>query len=378
VSPTNNIAIDLTGYSPSRRDGINRYSFEIAKEFLKRPLENLVIYSSTSEITTTFDRRIEAIGNSAMSGNNFKSNLGRFVWHQLNLPAILKRENVSVLYSPLCEGMLLPICPQIITIYDILPILFPEVYPRMRYYFQHVIPYLIDKSTAIVTISEATKQDIQKYYNAGDKPIYIAYPSCRKDVFRLKEDKKNSEIKNKYSLDNFVLSVGETRPYKNTRRLIQAFARLNIDSLKLVVVGKISKIDPSLIELPKELKIVDRVIFMGEIDDEELAVLYRRAKVFVFPSLYEGFGIPPLEAMACGCPVVVSKVASLPEVCGDAAYYVNPYDIDDICVGIDRVINDLDLRQKLVDRGLERVKKFDYVKTVDRLLEIIYSIQPDR
>jgi glycosyltransferase involved in cell wall biosynthesis len=313
-----------------------------------------------------------------MSGNNFKSNLGRFVWHQLNLPAILKRENVSVLYSPLCEGMLLPICPQIITIYDILPILFPEVYPRMRYYFQHVIPYLIDKSTAIVTISEATKQDIQKYYNAGDKPIYIAYPSCRKDVFRLKEDKKNSEIKNKYSLDNFVLSVGETRPYKNTRRLIQAFARLNIDSLKLVVVGKISKIDPSLIELPKELKIVDRVIFMGEIDDEELAVLYRRAKVFVFPSLYEGFGIPPLEAMACGCPVVVSKVASLPEVCGDAAYYVNPYDIDDICVGIDRVINDLDLRQKLVDRGLERVKKFDYVKTVDRLLEIIYSIQPDR
>jgi glycosyltransferase involved in cell wall biosynthesis len=274
--------------------------------------------------------------------------------------------------------MLLPICPQIITIYDILPILFPEVYPRMRYYFQHVIPYLIDKSTAIVTISEATKQDIQKYYNAGDKPIYIAYPSCRKDVFRLKEDKKNSEIKNKYSLDNFVLSVGETRPYKNTRRLIQAFARLNIDSLKLVVVGKISKIDPSLIELPKELKIVDRVIFMGEIDDEELAVLYRRAKVFVFPSLYEGFGIPPLEAMACGCPVVVSKVASLPEVCGDAAYYVNPYDIDDICGGIDRVINDLDLRQKLVDRGLERVKKFDYVKTVDRLLEIIYSIQPDR
>ncbi|MBW4620681.1 MAG: glycosyltransferase family 4 protein [Cyanosarcina radialis HA8281-LM2] len=372
------IAIDVTGYSPSRKDGINRYSFEILQEFLKRPLEDLVVYTSTSEITPTPDRRIQAIANSMLSANNFKGNLSRFIWHQLPLSVNLKRENASILYSTVPEGMLFPVCPQIITVYDVLPILFPEVYPRLRYYFQRILPILIQRSTAIVTISESTKQDIQKYYNVGDKPIYIANPSYRKDIFSLQLDTTVNQFKNTYNLDRFILSVGETRPYKNTRKLIQAFARLNIDALKLVVVGKIGKIDPTLIDLPKELKIADRVIFAGEVDDEELAVLYRRAKAFVFPSLYEGFGIPPLEAMACGCPVVVSKVASLPEVCGDAAYYVNPHDIDDICAGIDRVINDLSLRQKLVDRGLERVKKFDYAKTVDRLLEIIYSIQPDR
>ena len=377
MSPITKIAIDVTGYSPSRRDGINRYSFEIVKEFLKRPLDNLVVYASTPKITPIPDSRIKTIASSRIHNNNFKGNLGRFIWHQLHLPMNLSRENASILYSTVPEGMLLPVCPQIITIYDILPILFPQVYPRLRYYFQHVLPYLIEKSKAIVTISESTKQDIQKYYDIGDKPIYIAYPSYRKDVFHFQGGTRASELKNTYNLDEFILAVGETRPYKNTRKLIQAFARLNIDSLKLVVVGKISKIDPSLIELPKELKIADRVIFIGEVDDEELAALYRRSKAFIFPSLYEGFGIPPLEAMACGCPVVVSQVASLPEVCGDAAYYVNPEDVDDISAGIDRIINDEDLRQKLVERGWERVKKFDYRKTVDRLLEIIYSIQPD-
>jgi glycosyltransferase involved in cell wall biosynthesis len=378
VSPTNKIAIDVTSYSSSRRDGINRHSFEIVKELLNRPLENLVVYSSTPEITTTSDRRVESIGNSAMNGNTLKGNLGRFIWHQINLPALLKKENVSIIYSTLSEGMLLPVCPQIITIYDILPILFPEVYPRLRYYFRRVLPYLIEKSTAIVTISESTKRDIQKYYHTGKKPIHVAYPSYRKDVFYLQKEPKTSEFENKYRLDKFILAVGETRPYKNTRKLIQAFARLNIKSLKLAIVGKINKVDRSLIDLPQELKIADRVVFAGEVDDEELAALYRNAKAFIFPSLYEGFGIPPLEAMACGCPVVASKVASLPEVCGDAAYYINPHETEEIAIGIDRVINDVDLRQKLVDRGLERVKKFDYIKTVDRLLQIIDSIQQDR
>ena len=117
----------------------------------------------------------------------------------------------------------------------------------------------------------------------------------------------------------------------------------------------------------------DRVEFTGYVDDDQLKQLYRKAKLFLFPSLYEGFGLPPLEAMACGCPVIVSKAASLPEICGDAAYYVNPYDVEDIAKGIYTVLTDEGLQKELIRKGLQRVKLFSWEKSARELINIFRS-----
>ncbi|MBR8828943.1 MAG: glycosyltransferase family 4 protein [Gomphosphaeria aponina SAG 52.96 = DSM 107014] len=364
---THKIAIDLTAYTPSRMDGINRYSFEILKALLNTNLDFLV-YTSHPILP---NKRIKVIANPEMSDNNFQGNITRLFWHQFQLPQYLKQDKISLLYTPVPEGMFFPVCPQIITVHDLLPIFFPEVYPRIKYYFQYILPYLLKSATAIIAVSQSTKNDLQKYYNIPSDLIHVVYPGYNSDNFNSILTPEANNIPAKYKLQNFILCVGETRPYKNTRRLIYAFSQLNFPDLTLAIVGKLSKMDKELISLPKELNIVDKVSFLGEVTDEELAGLYHTAKAFVFPSLYEGFGIPPLEAMACGCPVVTSRVASLPEVCGDAVYYVNPEDINSITEGIYQVLTDINLAAKLRNQGLERVKQFDYQITASRIKEII-------
>jgi glycosyltransferase involved in cell wall biosynthesis len=365
------IAIDLTACSPSRMDGINRYSIELLKALLASPVRDFIFYTSSAEILNVTDERIRVVTTAQMSDNNFQGNMRRLLWHQFQLPLLLKQNKVALIYSTVPEGMILPICPQVITVHDILPVLFPEVYPRLQYYFKYVISAILKASTVIAAVSESTKKDLQNYYNISEEKIQVVYPAYSKDVFYIKPEASIDTIKNKYHLNNFILCVGETRPYKNTRHLIQAFAQVNLPNLQLAVVGKISKLDRGLLQLPAQLKISEKVVFLDRVSDEDLAELYRGAKAFIFPSLYEGFGIPPLEAMACGCPVIVSQVASLPEVCGEAAYYINPYDIESIAQGIYQVITDDNLRQKLRFQGLEQVKKFSYQKTAQQLIDIL-------
>jgi glycosyltransferase involved in cell wall biosynthesis len=173
----------------------------------------------------------------------------------------------------------------------------------------------------------------------------------------------------------YLLCVGETRPYKNIRRAIEAFARViatgDRPDLTLAIVGTLNRLDTHLADLPQQLGIVDRVQFLGRVSDADLANLYRSAAAFLFPSLYEGFGIPPLEAMACGCPTIVARSASLPEVCGTAAHYVDPLNVEDIAAGIVRVTGDRSYAQRLQQAGLEQVKQFQPELFRQRLRAIV-------
>jgi glycosyltransferase involved in cell wall biosynthesis len=228
-------------------------------------------------------------------------------------------------------------------------------------------------SSAVIAVSESTKKDIENHYDLSDRPVHVVYQGYRDDVFVPASPGRVKEIKAKYRLDSYILSVGETRPYKNIRRLIRAFAGVPIPGLKLALAGKINRLDRSLLELPGELGISGKVTFLDYVPDEELAALYSGAVAFIFPSLYEGFGIPPLEAMACGCPVIASKVASLPEVCGEAAVYVDPCDNDSIAGGIFKTANDKQLQDTLRQKGLERVKSFSYREAAEKLVKILYE-----
>lgn len=364
------IAIDGTILSPDG-SGLSRYTSELIKEFMRRD-GDFVSYATMPEISSLYGERIR-LAPSTLSKYGFKGNLARLLWHQTSLPLALKKEKAKLFYSPLPEGMLFPVCKQIITIADLIPMIYPEFSPRIAQYYRWVLPRLIQVSDAIIVISESTKRDVIKHLQTGDTPIHVVYPGYGEEVFKPSNPQLVTSTMGKYGLQNYVLTVGETRPYKNVKRLIEAFAKVPIPDLKLAIVGKLSRLGQEITELPRLLGIADKVKFLGYVPDADLIALYGGAKVFAFPSYYEGFGLPPLEALACGSPVVVSSAASLPEVCGEAAVYVDPFDVDSIAEGIYKVAADEGLQENLRAKGFSQASKFSYQKSVDQLLEIFQN-----
>ena len=364
------IAASAVGFDERDPSGLNRYTAGVLDGLMQSGAD-VVAYATSPVLREAYPGRVRAVRPRTLSQSNFKGNLLRLAWYQFELPGALRRAGASVLYSPVPEGMVSPPCRQVITVHDLLPLRFPEVYPRLRYYFRHVLPRIIRASSALVVDSQATAEDVRGYYDPVDIPIHVVYPGFDPAVFRSPDVGAVERVKSVYHLDRFVLSVGETRPYKNIRRLIEAFAGVPVPELQLAIVGKSSKMDPDLASLPVKLGVSQRVKFLGYVPDQELAALYAAAAAFVFPSLHEGFGFPALEAMACGSPVVASNAASLPEVCGDAAEYVDPTDADSIAAGLHRVVADPALQQRLRDAGRERSRCFSYRAAADGIMQVI-------
>ena len=296
----------------------------------------------------------------------------RLLWLQMVLPFKLRRLNPTLLYSTVPEGILNPHIKQIITLHDLIPVKYPEINPRWKYYYYYSLPIMLKNSQAVICISENTKSDIITYYGVKDKPIYVIYAGLNRQQFYPRE---NGTVKKRYGLTNYLLYIGDIRPYKNLERSLEAFARLNLRKFKFVIGGKKDpRFYPRIQKKIDEFLLKDKVVFLGYIPQEDLPYLYSEAAAFVFPSLYEGFGLPPLEAMACGCPVVVSNVASLPEICGDAACYVDPYDVESIADGIYRVATDEELRGSLIQQGLQRVKMFSWEKSAREHIKVFEEV----
>lgn len=174
---------------------------------------------------------------------------------------------------------------------------------------------------------------------------------------------------------NYILYVGNLKPHKNLLRVLKAFLLLRDSNLNFKIVGRVKNlrtVDEEVYKIINRMKY--RIEFLEDIDDIELYNLYREARLLIFPSIYEGFGYPPLEAMACGTPVVASNVASIPEVCGDAAFYINPYDVSDIVRGLKEILNNEKLSESLIEKGLKRVKLFSWQNFVEKFLSIIGNI----
>jgi glycosyltransferase involved in cell wall biosynthesis len=254
--------------------------------------------------------------------------------------------------------------------------MFPQYLPNRLAlsYARASIALAARRATRILTVSESSKRDILRFVDVAAEKIHVIYNAyderfsvapCEEDVDRVRE---------RYQLHGqFVLYAGNVKPHKNVERLIEAFDRVRrrgLTHLKLVLTGnEISKYT-ALRRAVHKHQLHQHVRFLGYMPDETLAVLYRLAAVFVFPSLYEGFGLPPLEAMASGTPVVTSNVSSLPEVAGDAAVLVDPYSAEAIADGIERVLCDEALACELRARGLARAGQFSWERSVDRVWEI--------
>ena len=248
------------------------------------------------------------------------------------------------------------------TIHDLSVFLYPHWHPKERVIFFNENKKNINKSDLIITVSNYIKNEIMEYFKIKEERIKVIYLGYYKS-FRAIEKEKLSSLFNKYNVNfKFILFVGSVEPRKNLKNVILAYSNLPEKykrEYKLLIVGFKGWENSQVMELINKDK---NIKYLGYVDDETLAYLYDKASIFLYPSLYEGFGLPPIEAMACGCPVIVSNVASLPEVCGDAALYVSPDDIDNINHAIQLLLDDSNLREELVKKGVKRTKRFSWDK----------------
>jgi glycosyltransferase involved in cell wall biosynthesis len=366
------IAINAT-FTHENPTGLGVYTYELVRELLKAECDfDFTVYSSSSHLKNSYPNRVTLVTPYTSPDFGLKGHLIRLLWQQTVLPLKLRMQRVSLLFSAVSEGILGPYRKQIITIHDILPMRHPESCPKMKYYFSYSLPTLLKNSHAIICISENTKQDIIGYLGVKAKSIYVIYGGLDRQRFYPRE---NGTVQKQYGLTNYLLYVGDLRPYKNLERSLEAFARLNLSKFKFVIGGKKDPRFYARVEKKiDELLLKDRVVFLDYVPQRNLPHLYSEAAAFVFPSLYEGFGLPPLEAMACGCPVVASNAASLPEVCGDAAYYVDPCNVENIAEGMYKVLMNKTLRRDLREKGLERAKFFSWDKAAKEHLKVFEEV----
>lgn len=262
------------------------------------------------------------------------------------------------------------------TIHDLIPLIYPESLPsRMsRIYCYVMMRAAARKSRRVIANSYYTRRDIVRYLKIPESKVKVIYEGVNENYHPVKNESRLRKVKERYKTsEKFIFYIGQWKPYKNILRLMRAFHRLKMKTgipHKLLIGGRK---DPNYGEIPalaRNLGLEKDIIFTGYIPEEDLPVLYSAAKLFIFPSLYEGFGLPVLEAMACGIPVVSSNTSSLPEIAGDAAILVNPYSIEEIAQAMQEGLRDEKLRKKLIQKGLARTRLFVWEKTSRETLQV--------
>lgn len=308
----------------------------------------------------------------------------------LSLELLFGTPKADVFFSPTHYlPLFLPI-PSAVSVLDLSYIHFPSLFKKKDLYqLKSWTAYSIKNASTVFTISQASKDDIIKTYKVSEKKVIVTYPGIKSEIrpFGLaggenpkfetnsKLEMQNSKLhKGKYGIEgDYILFVGTLQPRKNIVCLIEAFSRIKRE-VSLVIVGKKGWLYDEILEAPKKFNVEKRVKFLDFVENEDLQQLYKKALCFALPSLYEGFGLPVLEAMKYGCPVLTSNVSSLPEAGGDAALYVNPLSVEDIAKKLELLIEDEELRKKLIEKGYKQVKKFSWEKTACETLKSLEEI----
>ena len=339
--------------------GINRFAIEISRQ-LKLLLPDTTFIAPESILNNQYTLGIKP----KIYKKDIRIPVKQVVfWEQLDLISYLKKNNNPLLLN-LTNTAPVIYKNQIVTIHDLMFLHNPAWYSKKHYYFYKNLFYLIaHNSLKVVTVSEFSKKELIKHFKLDKNKIEVIYNAVSPYFVDLAYD-----IPNKYG--EYILAVSSLDPRKNFKGLIEAYNKLKLKGIKLLIVGEKGTI-LSQKSFNGLINNNPNIVFTGHVTDKELAGLYKNAKLFVFPSLCEGFGIPPIEAMACGCPTVVSNAASIPEVCADASYYVDPNSIDSIAKGIYEVLKDESIQKELVNKGLVRVKAFSWKDSAQKYVDII-------
>ena len=299
---------------------------------------------------------------------------------QFSVPVALRRAGVDLFHAPHYVVSPFTPCKYVVTIHDCIHLRFPQYLPnRAAYYYARTMMTMAARRAArILTVSEASKDDILHYLRVPADRVEVIYNALDERLAAPPTAEQIARVRERFQLTSpFVLYTGNIKPHKNVDRLIEAFSilrRRGFEDVKLLVIGdEISKYQ-NLRRMVHRFQLHQQVRFLGFVPDETLKALYCLASVFVFPSLYEGFGLPPLEAMAAGTPVITSNVSSLPEVVGDAAVLIDPMDAGAIAGAMARVLSDATLRASLIERGYARVKSFSWTRSAARVRQVYAEV----
>ncbi len=298
----------------------------------------------------------------------------KLTWDQISVPSIIKSLELDLVFNPKFSVPLFSSCKKVFILPGADWFVFPQNYEAIdRVYHRIVAPLYFQAADAIISISKDATKEVVARTGVNPKKIKTIYLGVSKSFRPINDQQWLESVKRKHELPNhFILFVGQIYPMKNVGRIIEAFSLLR-DKIphKLVLVGKPElKYGRDLAQIDK-FNLQDRVILTGWVPDEDLAAIYNLADLLIFPSLYEGFGIPLLEAMACGCPVLTSNKSATQEVVGDAGYLVNPLDVEEIASGVLEVISNPKLQQAMIGKGHLRVKSFSWEKCARETLKLL-------
>lgn len=367
------IAVHGSHLCQEREDGNQTYILNLFRAIREIDIENEYIfyYNKPSK------KKVEA--------PNFKHkvNQAKFMWTQRVFPFLLRRDKPDVLFMPI---QMLPFFKSknqksVVTIHDLAFLLYPETFPAKDAFLHRLyVREAITKADHLIAITEATKQDIIKFYNIDPAKITVIYHGVDKQRFRLMQKGEEylvKEVKLKYNITKpYLLYIGNVQPRKNIQGLIKAYQQLRSNTkhdYQLVVAGaKAWLVEEVMKEIGENYR--EDIIFTGRFDDAELTPLLWGADLFVLPSFYEGFGLPILEAMACGVPTVVSNTPSLVEVGGEASLSFDAHSIDDIAKVLDNIVSNSKLREKMRKLGLKRVSQFSWNRCANETIEIIKKV----
>lgn len=358
--------------------GVGNYIEKILIEFGKTKLkDNLILFGAKND----YDYSKINLEDRTLLSNRIisKNKISRIIWEQSILPMKSSEKNIEILHCPAHVSPLVSSKKIILTIHDLAFKLLPKTFKLPnRIYLNNIVPVSIKKADKIIAVSKNTKKDIIEQYNIPSDKITVIYNGINNDYKVIDKSDIINKIKKKYNLSNeFILYLGTLEPRKNITNLIKAYSlyksKLN-NEIKLVIAGGKGWLYEDVFSLVEEKQLEEDVVFTGYVDEEDIVPLYNAATLFVYPSLYEGFGLPPLEAMACGTPVITSNVSSLPEVVGDAAITVDPHNINKLSQAINRILDNENLQNEMIQKGIERSKKFTWEKTARETIKIYEKV----
>ncbi len=383
------VGIDARMFSDSFT-GIGRYNFELTKRFFK---------STPSSSPSLGGENVEWVifmNEPEYSKYNFPSHVKKILVkaphysfaEQVKFLRILNREKCDLVHFTHFNAPLLYRGKFITTIHDTTISFYPgkkmnSWWRKLAYNF--VIKHAIGKARRIITVSENTKKDVEKLFSTPSSKIQTVWNGIGEEFHKVSDIEKET-VKQKLGIGSqFILYTGNWREHKNLVRLIEAFKLIlekamkpdgpaSLKDLQLVITGKPDPYYPEVNETIDQLGLKDSVKLVGLVGQEDLIRLYGAAEVYVFPSLYEGFGLPPLEAMQCETPVVASRISAIPEVCGDAVQYFNPKDIEDMSTQISKLLLHDDEKGDLIEKGRKQIEKFSWDRAANETLKIYQSV----
>lgn len=360
------------------KTGVGHYTFELARSLaLASPTDQLEIVSPFSFFPGDHSEDPLDGWPPNLRLTQVKVNVWARNWWTIGLPRYIKRRSLDLFHGTNFDIPLWKRCPAILTIHDLSDLLYPETHEaRGVWRARRRLPFMARTATQIVTHSESVRREVIEHLQVSREKV-IAIPAAARSVFRPLPPDQTIETRKRLGVeDEFLLFVGTIEPRKNLIVLLNAYRELlSATELhpQLVIAGKKGWLTDSLFSSLRELGIEERVLFTGYLSDNDLCALYSSCRVFIYPSKYEGFGLPPLEAMACGAPVIASSIPSIREVTGETARLVAPAGSDDLAQAIVTLLRDENERQRLSVAGLKRAQQFSWNRTAQLMLGVYHQ-----